>query len=138
MSEHTPTPWEWRDVAGAGIEICAPIGGQIKGFMQPGYEKHPVKIYQLCGFANVQIACERWVQFEPEGWAEMQKANAALIVRAVNSHASNEAKIDALTKALEEARDGLLAHCAGSVPETLQRIDAALSSHTEQEGGGRG
>lgn len=90
----------FRDVSGAGLEICGPVY-QVKGVELPvGMPNAPIKIFVLTGPAVVQIAAERWVQFEPVGWHDMQAANAALIVEAVNSHAALKEEIARLREAL--------------------------------------
>lgn len=79
MSKHTPGPWEWRDVAGAGICIYGDTSATMgKDFAQL------VEIYGLgaCGAPKFQISYERWVQFPRNDWEEMQKANAKLIAAA--------------------------------------------------------
>jgi hypothetical protein len=116
---HTPTPWTFRDVSGAGIEICAPVY-EMKGVDLPrGMPEAPIHVFQFTSPQNVQVAAERWVQFEPTGWHEMQMANAAFIVEAVNSHATlkeqvawweeqarqQAARIEELEGALEFYRD---------------------------------
>jgi hypothetical protein len=74
----TPGPWSWQDVPGAGLQIHAPVY-QVQGVELPAGLEKPIMIYQLNYPANVQIAFERWVQFDPKGWHEMQVANAKLI-----------------------------------------------------------
>jgi hypothetical protein len=143
MSEHTKLPWRVGDLKQWSIETnVRPIIAEEK-------------------FAVAWAA--GWAESDDKSVAapEEAEANAALIVRAVNSLASNEAKIDALTKALEpfakyemlvigdplSLKKGDLKDCdyvvgfAGPVqPEFRHFINAraALSSHTEQGGGGRG
>jgi hypothetical protein len=95
MTDHTPTPWTYNDVSGAGLEIRGPVY-LSKGIELPrGMPNSPIKIFEFTAPQIVQIAAERWVQFEPNGWSEMQQANAAFIVKAVNAH-------DALMEALEK------------------------------------
>jgi hypothetical protein len=65
-------PWSWKNVPGAGIQLYAPV--------------------EITGSTGPQMFClwsERWVQFEPKGWHDMQMANADLIVRAVNQYLLN-------------------------------------------------
>ncbi len=98
MSEmkRTPGPWAWKDVAGAGLEIYGPVH-LAEGVVLP--KGVPPERINICGLTHpqtIQIAYERWVQFAPEGWDEMQKANAALIAAAPE-----------LYEALEEAREAV-------------------------------
>jgi hypothetical protein len=96
MAEHAPTPWTYRDVSGAGLEIRAPVF-LAKGIELPiGMPDEPIKVFEFTAPQNVQIAAERWVQFEPTGWSEMQEANAAFIVKAVNNHEEALEIIEAL------------------------------------------
>lgn len=80
MTSHTPGPWELRDVVGAGFEIYAPVQ-LVETIKWPGNgPDKPIETYMLTGPAGHKlIACEIWVQFKPEGWKEMQRANGQLI-----------------------------------------------------------
>lgn len=78
MAKHTPGPWVARDVPGAGLEIHAPVH-----LVDMAELDEPIMTFQLTRPAGHKlIACERWVQFEPKGWHEMQEANAKLIAAA--------------------------------------------------------
>lgn len=125
MSEHTPTPWTYRDVSGAGLEICAPVYKMAGVDLPRGMPEAPIHVFQFTAPQIVQVAAERWVQFEPKGWSEMQEANAAFIVLAVNNH-------DALVAALEEIIDSN--PCKGhlEVPQT-KIARAALAQVTRQD-----
>lgn len=77
LEKASKRPWKWEDVSGAGIQLYGIVPFKancveftLKDAAQP--------IYTF-------IAYEQWIQFAPEKWEEMQKANAALIVAAVNS-----------------------------------------------------
>lgn len=78
-AKHTPGPWEWRDVAGAGLSIY----GDVSATMGKDFA-HVVEIFGLgaCGAPRFQISYERWVQFPKRDWDEMQQANARLIAAA--------------------------------------------------------
>lgn len=81
---HTPTPWKTDPDLGNQC-VLGPDGVQTADcsiFVNPKFGKRTDAI---------------------------NEANAAFIVRAVNSHDANEAKIAALVKALEDARRDLLA-----------------------------
>lgn len=78
----TPGPWTAQDTIGAGWEIFAPVGlNEAVKLPFPAGET-PINIAGMTPPQKVQIGYERWVQFEPEGWAEMQAANMALIAHA--------------------------------------------------------
>ena len=117
MSEHTELPWA---IGYESKTIVHEVPGMADG----------------CEYFNVAVLSRHSLMTK-----EAADANAVLIVRAVNSLASNEAKIDALTKALEvlleEAENFSVSgvcfneECMGHKGPALAR--AALSSHTEQE-----
>lgn len=103
---HTPTPWAVED----------PFGPEQYSIVQDG-----LAAYDWQFIAHVPVGNLVDGEF-PRMQAE---ANAAFIVRAVNSH-------DALVSALEEAREELryLMHSSMSdeqIAEELADIDAALS-----------
>lgn len=79
MSNHTPGPWKVEDKKGAGLEIHAPVQlVDTVQWMRP--VEGPLMTYRLADPEGMMlIAHERWVQFEPEGWHDMQVANAQLI-----------------------------------------------------------
>lgn len=67
----TPAPWRWEDTPGAGLQIFAPIPFKancveftLKAAEQP--------VYTL-------LAYEKWLQFPPKEWNEMQRANAEFL-----------------------------------------------------------
>lgn len=60
-----------------GLLIYAPVHRMSGVKLAEGMPKEPMHIFDM-----TSIACERWVQFSPEGWDEMQEANACLIVAA--------------------------------------------------------
>lgn len=102
MTEHTPTPWTFRDVSGAGLEICAPVYKMSGVDLPRGMPEAPIHVFQFTSPQMVQVAAERWVQFEPTGWSEMQEANAAFIVKAVNNH---EDLVQALQALVDQVND---------------------------------
>ena len=89
--KHSPLPWRVEFVPSAGIHIKSTMkvfdkDELVKTFSGP--TSNNVSFYlnsDGCLVAN--LLYEEWVQFPPEGWDDMQKANADLIVKAVNSHA---------------------------------------------------
>ncbi len=97
MSGYTPTPWEVKDIAGAGWEIRAtlPKGFKFDGTDYGADGKTSFQTWILTEPRTILIGAERWVQFETEQWRAMQKANAELICKAVNNH-------EALVKALRD------------------------------------
>lgn len=81
MSEtaHTPGPWTYADVAGAGLQVKAALT-DISGVEMPvGFPPQPAQFFTLTEPQTFCLATERWVQFEPKGWHEMQISNARLI-----------------------------------------------------------
>lgn len=113
MTEHTPTPWEFHNVSGAGLEIRAPVYRMDAVELPRCMPDMPIQTFVFTAPQIVQIVAERWVQFEPTGWAEMQKANAAFIVKAVNNY-------DALMKAMVDIRR--IANGAGNPRTIISRI----------------
>lgn len=76
--KHTPGPWNAIDVGCAGLQIQAPVN--LCTFVELPLGMPPVIFtFNMSKPAVVSIAHERWVQFEPKGWHEMQLANAQLI-----------------------------------------------------------
>ncbi len=88
--KHTPGPWEWKDVPGAGLEIRGPVHLVECVELPKGIPEIPINIYGLAQPQNILIGYERWVQFEPNGWSEMQEANARLIADAPAMHLALE------------------------------------------------
>lgn len=91
-TKHTPTPWQVTE--GSQSAHCC-FGNSIIG-------------------SDCSPVCETITSFS--GQDELEKANAAFIVRAVNSH-------DTLVDALKNARIAL----SGPKSPLLERIDAALA-----------
>lgn len=116
MSKYTPPPWEAREIHGAGIEIYAPVHLVDTIEWPRAAPTMPIMLFQLTEPAGHKlIACERWVQFEPEGWHEMQWANALLMQEAPN-----------LLEKLEEARDALCVLNSEYVTNLIGEIDALV------------
>ena len=78
----TPGPWSYKDVAGAGLEIYGLVHLAKAVELPLGIPLVPINIGGMTQPQNVQIAYERWVQFEPKGWHEMQEANIRLMAAA--------------------------------------------------------
>lgn len=117
---HTPGPWELRDVEGAGLEIHAPVH-LVNLVDWPPVRKpdKPAMVYSLTGPAGHKlIACERWVQFEPNGWHAMQEANGRLIAAAPD-----------LLKACELVSLWMVAKCPSphSDSQLLEVVNGAIS-----------
>jgi hypothetical protein len=93
--KHSPGPWTWRDAAGAGLQISAtlPEGFKFDATHRGADGKTSFMTWTLRESYTFQIADERWVQFTTGPWAEMQKANAALISAAPDMLASLRALI---------------------------------------------
>lgn len=75
MSEtkHTPGPWAWKYVVGAGLQVKAVLPGHKDGYT---FFEGPANAQScLIGFAS-------WSQFSTQGYDDEQKANAALIAAA--------------------------------------------------------
>lgn len=80
---HTPAPWHCVDRTGAGLEIHAPVGECVEVRLPDGIGTKPIHVFGLRPEPpHILIGYERWVQFDPEGWDEMQHANGALIAAA--------------------------------------------------------
>lgn len=80
MRKHCPGPWIWKNVAGAGLEIFAPVHLDKAVTMPDGMPQREIMIYGLVPKSpRLMISYERWVQFSPPGWDEMQEANARLM-----------------------------------------------------------
>ncbi len=74
-----PPPWKYVYRVGAGHEIHMPVF-EVKTVNLPiGIPDEPIYTYSLVDPVIVCTACERWVQFEPKGWHEMQEANGKLM-----------------------------------------------------------
>lgn len=89
---HTPGPWRGEFVPCTGFEIFAPVYACESVALPQGIDK-PMQIWSLAPKPQefvesrtkpqpVLIAYERWVQFEPKGWEEMQRANMTLMTAA--------------------------------------------------------
>ena len=87
MTEHTPGPWEYRDVPGAGLQIWANVAlgedDRCSG-LQPIYVVHvrPQLTVGNDNKAHVMISYEDWRQFATVDFEKMQSANARLIAQA--------------------------------------------------------
>lgn len=89
QSKHTPGPWEAVERSGAGWQIDAklPAGFKFDSTARDFTGSDPAfMLWTLRASMNIQIADERWVQFETGPWAEMQAANARLIAAAPTQH----------------------------------------------------
>lgn len=85
---HTPGPWQWRDISGAGIQIYGPVPFKANcvEFTLKASEQRLFEMADLQSGATARsregypmLAYETWLQFAPKEWEEMQRANAALI-----------------------------------------------------------
>ena len=100
-TKHTPTPWYFEERIGAGLEIYGPIP-QTEDCAEFVLAATNQPLYRINNREpSICIAYETWLQFPTNHWTEMQKANAAFIVRAVNAH-------EDLLKAAMEMRDCLI------------------------------
>jgi hypothetical protein len=100
MSKHTPGPWRAVDRVGAGWQIDAilPKGFKIQASLLAD-GNNPSMLFTARERIVIQIADERWVQFETAEWKEVQAANAALIAAAPD-----------LLEALRAAREAMKAN----------------------------
>lgn len=73
-AKHTPGPWIAEDCIGAGWKIkgVIPFEAECVEYRMKAAEQ---MIFEM-------VAYERWVQFEPQNWKDMQAANARLIAAA--------------------------------------------------------
>lgn len=109
--------------------------------------EHTPTPWHIAGKATIKHGQDMWIGTMNQ---RNRAANAALIVRAVNSHDANEAKIKALVKALRACRDELVLVQNGStggipnaimalIPERIAEADAALAlCEQDRVGGDRG
>lgn len=116
MSKHTPGPWEARDVAGAGWQIYGNPGPMLGGPWGPNGEG-PINTWGLVRDPRLVIAYERWIQFPPNGWEDMQNDNARLIAAAPELL---EALIDLVEKS--NACDGGFWVCKESIEKSRAAI----------------
>lgn len=118
MSRHTPGPWTWRNVSGAGLQIYGPVA---KSAALAGDEYAP-KMPEQSMFFQVPtgqdlryiMSYEVWTRFQPKWWDEMQEANARLIAATPD-----------LYEAAKAAR-AFLQDLPGEEPEELAVLQAAI------------
>jgi len=105
MSEtkHTPGPWKYRDVPGAGLEIYA----KMTNF--PEF-KQPISFFHMPSNKDIRfqlndkgelwgtIAYEAWRQFPDKKWDNVQTANAQLIAAAPETKKQRDALLEACEK----------------------------------------
>lgn len=79
MSKHSPGPWSFRDVSGAGFGIFV----DVRSVMGEKFVDL-VSVFESNSLPEpkFQIAYERWVQFPKYEWREMQEANGRLMAAA--------------------------------------------------------
>lgn len=95
LEKATPGPWVAKDSRGAGLEIYADVGTQMRG------ERHDWPFFST-GNADVKhslIAYEQWVQFPSEKLNNIQAWNAAYIA------AANPATVSALLDEIDMQRE---------------------------------
>jgi hypothetical protein len=84
-NKHTPGPWIAVNRPGAGWQIdgVLPDGFKFDGTAHGCADgKTEFMLWSIRESLHVQVADERWVQFETGPWVEMQEANAHLIAAA--------------------------------------------------------
>lgn len=84
MNAHTPRPWTAVNRGGAGWQIdgVLPAGFKFDSTARGADGTQEFMLWTLRQSITIQIADERWVQFETGPWKEMQEANAKLIAAA--------------------------------------------------------
>jgi len=121
-TEPTPAPstppWRWEDTPGAGIQIYAPIP-RVAEMVEFSLAKGDQPVFGMPRNLEYLITYEVWCQFPPQWWCDMQKENAALIVRAVNNHAKLIAAMEDLIQENESLRKSTKEAVAGPSPITL-------------------
>ena len=113
---HTPGPWKAVDRVGAGWQIdgTLPAGFKFDGTAHSCADGTTgFMLWTIRRELHVQVADERWVQFETGPWTEMQAANARLI-------AASPQMYDALNLFLRK----------GFCSEVIQACQAAISQAT--------
>jgi hypothetical protein len=110
-SAHTPTPWRVEEGTDLIWGACNPDDQSTYGM----------------GYPVVEGKSASWKPYKPS--MEERGANAALIVEAVNSHASLKAHIQELEEALRQARDRMLwiKDVRDGKTSGLPQVDAAIS-----------
>jgi hypothetical protein len=89
----------WQYDSGAGLQLYGdvpdPVTNHVEHKLRPGTQQiftlvsgyrdgsyNPTPHPQSPNDIRVMFGYEKWVQFAPQGWDEMQKANAALMTHA--------------------------------------------------------
>lgn len=103
----TKGPWSAKDVAGAGLQISGvlPEGFKFDGTAKGADGRTEFMLWTIRQLMWVQIADERWVQFETGPWADMQKANADFIAHARTDIPALLALIEHQARELIEVRE---------------------------------
>lgn len=107
QAQHTPGPWKWDDVPGAGIQISANVPKSARvglyTYRTETDDGDTGMLFTLGEAQIVRLADARWVQFSKPEWDEMQAANARLIAAAPDLLAACRGMVG-LLGALEEER----------------------------------
>lgn len=112
MSEHTPTPWELRNNSyGHPHDFSGSDGTQIGGCYVRGGP------WTATGFENKEAQ-------------QCDAANAALIVRAVNSHAALRAALEEITRRTKVYIDRLSDY-GGQDDRTVSALGELCNAHNE-------
>lgn len=105
----TPGPWEFEDRVGAGLELRASVHLSEGVELPSGMPARPIRVIEGAGPQKCLLAYERWVQFEPTGWSEMQARNFAFITASRAAVPELLSEIERLQSAIQDARRACLA-----------------------------
>ena len=56
MNTHTPGPWEWADVPGAGLQISGPYKGRTRLMFSDIWRQFPEREWDATMVANARLA----------------------------------------------------------------------------------
>lgn len=115
VGEHTPEPWEAKDVPGQGWQIHARVPELDRTAMIQEVPIQP-QLSIADGKVYVCLSYESFVQFPSDDWEKMQTANAQLMVEAP----TQAARIKELKEACREGQR-MLSEVGGFECEEIER-----------------